>query len=73
MQGSRLHQDHDIQAHVDQTPAGQEESVQEATTNPGRMASLLAKVPQLSVLANAFFAVTPILAVADTMGGRKHG
>ena len=73
MQGSRLHQDHDIQAHVDQTTAGQEESVQDATTTPDRMTRLIAKVPQLSLLITAFYAAAPILADPNTMGGRKHG
>ena len=73
MQGAQLSQERDIQAHVDQLPTGQEASVQDATTNTDRIAQLLAKVPQLSLLATAFFAATPILAVANTMSGPKHG
>jgi len=73
MQDSRSQQEHDIQAHVDQTPAMQEESVHDATTTPDRMTSLLAKVPQLSLLATAFFAAAPIIASPTAMGGTKHG
>jgi hypothetical protein len=69
MQDSRLSQNDDIQAYVDQTPAMHEESVQQATTTPDRMTSLLAKVPQLSLLATAFFTAAPLLS-PNTMGGR---
>jgi len=69
MQDSRLSQNDDIQAYVDQTPAMPEESVQQATTTPDRMTSLLAKVPQLSLLATAFFTAAPLLS-PNTMGGR---
>lgn len=72
MQDSRLPQNYEIQAHVDQNLSMQEDGVQDATTNPDRMAKLLAKVPQLSLLATAFFAAAPILANPNTMGGGKH-
>lgn len=72
MQDSRSQQEHDIQAHVDQTLAMQEEAVQDATPTPDRMTRLIAKVPQLSLLATAFFTAAPILANPNTMGGGKH-
>jgi hypothetical protein len=73
MQDSRSQQERDIQTHVDQTLAMQEEAVQDATPTLDRMTRLLAKVPQLSLLATAFFAAAPILANPNTMGGSKHG
>jgi hypothetical protein len=73
MQDSRLPQNYDTHAHVDQTSAMQEESLQEASTNPDWMAQLLTKVPQLSMLATAFFAAAPLLMSPNTMSGPKHG
>jgi hypothetical protein len=66
MQGSQNQQEE-----AAQTLEGQD-GVQQAESVPSRMTQLLAKVPNLSLLATAFFAATPIINGTDVLGVR-HG
>jgi hypothetical protein len=72
MQGPRSPQEHETQMHGGELPAMPEDSVQDATTPPALMTRLLAKVPQLSLLATAFYAAAPLLVDPSAMGGHKH-
>ena len=60
MQGSRLLQEDAVQAHSDSSSLEQGGSVQQVDTKPARMDNLLAKLPNLALLAAAFFASLPI-------------
>ena len=71
MQGSQFPQEDDVQLNVDSKSQTQDGSVQQSDSNPGRMANLLAKVPNLVLLAAGFFAASPLLP-PNAMGGKGH-
>jgi hypothetical protein len=70
MQGAQFPQADATQAHVDHHPLEQDGSIQPVDANPTPMADLLAKVPNLALLAAGFFAASPFL--SPTVMGGKH-
>ena len=69
MQSARLPQQDDRQPQVDHRPVEQDNDIQQIDTNSAQTVNLLSKVPNLALLAVAFFASNPIQ-IPDVMGGR---
>jgi hypothetical protein len=69
MQSAGLPQEDDRQSEVDHRLLEQEDGVQQVDTNLAQTVNLLTMVPNLALLAAAFFASNPIQ-IPDVLGGR---